>query len=126
MTVPESDLEPYTEQKEDFELGMDSEGFFRPDTDANGNPIRVRIPSQEVNKHFDNILKNNFSKERRLNIAKDFVSVLLGRLNYDPFTAQINCCCSDGVAVNPYINIARIALSAADALIAEAEKGETI
>ena len=73
--------------------------------------------------HFDNILKDGFSKERRLNIAKDFASVLLSRLNYDPFTAQINCCCSDGAAVNPYINIARIALSVADALIAESEKG---
>lgn len=87
-----SDLEPYTEPKED--------------------------------KHFDDIIKDSFSKERRLNIAKDFASVLLGRLNYDPFTAQINCCCSDGAAVNPYINIARIALSVADALITEALKGD--
>lgn len=82
--------------------------------------------SQETpncDKHFDNILKDSFSKERRLNIAKDFASVLLSRLNYDPFTAQINCCCSGGAAVNPYLNIARIALSVADALIAESEKG---
>jgi|GEM_PF-4640437 len=82
--------------------------------------------SQETSncdKHFDTILKDGFSKERRLNIAKNFASVLLSRLNYDPFTAQINCCCSDGAAVNPYINIARIALSVADALIAESEKG---
>lgn len=62
--------------------------------------------------------------ERRLNIAKDLAAVLLGRLNYDPFTAQINCCCSNGEVVNPYSNIAGIALSVADALIAEYEKGD--
>lgn len=71
-------------------------------------------------KQFDTIIKDGFSKERRLNIAKDFVAVLLSRLNYDPFTAH-HCCCSDGEAVNPYTNIARIALSVADALIYESQ-----
>lgn len=105
-TVPESDLEPYTEPTE------------------NPNPSNsTGLKTQDANKQFDTIIKDGFSKERRLNIAKDFASVLLSRLNYDPFTAQINCCCSNGAAVNPYINIARIALSVADALIAESEKG---
>lgn len=98
--VHEDYLEPYTEPKEDH-----------------------FVVNNEMVKDLDTILKDSFSKERRLNIAKDFASVLLSRLNYDPFTAQINCCCSDGAAVNPYINIARIALSVADALIAESEKG---
>lgn len=61
--------------------------------------------------------------DRRLNMAKDFASVLLGRLDYNPFMAHINCCCSDGEPVNPYRHIASIAVSVADALIAESEKG---
>lgn len=72
----------------------------------------------------DRLIKDDFRDMRRLNIAKDFAAVLLGRLNYDPFTAQINCCCSNGEVVNPYSNIAGIALSVADALIAEYEKGD--
>lgn len=60
--------------------------------------------------------------ERRLNIAKDFAAVLLGRLDYNPFMAHINCC-SDGKPVNPYRHIASIAVSVADALIAESEEG---
>lgn len=63
-------------------------------------------------------------EQRRYEMVKDFTSVLLGRLNYDPFTAIINCCCSDGVPVNPYSNIARIAVSVADALMEELEKGK--
>lgn len=103
MHANESDLEPYTEPKEDLIPSNSGE-----------------LKSQDVDKHFDNILKDSFSKERRLNIAKDFVAVLLSRLNYDPFTAH-HCCCSGGEAVNPYTNIARIALSVADALIYESQ-----
>ena len=120
MTVPESYLEPYTEpsNEESAVLRADSVKESRIADEES----HLRNLSQEIaicDKSFDNILKDSPSKERRLNIAKDFVSVLLGRLNYDPFVAQINCCCSNGEAVNPYINIARIALSAADALKAE-------
>jgi co-chaperonin GroES (HSP10) len=122
--LKESDLEPYTEPtNEDFvTLGVESAEYLRKSLEES----EYRNSSQNTancDKHFDNILKDGFSKERRLNIAKDFASVLLSRLNYDPFTAQINCCCSGGAAVNPYLNIARIALSVADALIAESEKG---
>lgn len=39
----ESDLEPYTEPE--GKLGMDARGWFRIDTDAIGNKIKVRIPS---------------------------------------------------------------------------------
>lgn len=63
-------------------------------------------------------------EQRRYEMAKDFTAVMLGRLNYDPFTAIINCCCSGGVPVNPYSHIARIAVSVADALMEELEKGK--
>lgn len=58
-------------------------------------------------------------EQRRHDMAKDFTSALLGRLNYDPFTANVCCCCSDGEPVNPYSHIARIAVSVADAVIEE-------
>ena len=61
-------------------------------------------------------------EQRRYEMAKDFTAVMLGRLNYDPFTANVCCCCSDGEPVNPYIHIARIAVSAADAVIEELKK----
>ena len=95
----ENELEPYIEPQEES----------KPVTDCND---------------VDRLIKDYFRDMRRLNIAKDFAAVLLGRLNYDPFTAQINCCCSNGEVVNPYSNIAGIALSVADALIAEYEKGD--
>lgn len=45
-TVHESDLEPYTEQKES--LCMDAKGFYRKETDTQGNKVKVRIPSGET------------------------------------------------------------------------------
>lgn len=61
-------------------------------------------------------------EQRRYDMAKDFTATLLGRLNYDPFTNNVCCCCSDGEPVNPYSNIARMAVSAADAVIEELKK----
>lgn len=61
-------------------------------------------------------------EQRRYEMAKDFTAVMLGRLNYDPFTANVCCCCSDGEPVNPYRHIAMIAVSAADAVIEELKK----
>lgn len=53
--IPESDLEPYTEPKENVNLSQDS---------AN------------CDKEFDDILKDSFSKERRLNIAVQMVKAI--------------------------------------------------
>lgn len=44
--LKESDLEPYTEPKEN--LCMDYEGFYRKETDEHGNKVKVRIPSGEA------------------------------------------------------------------------------
>lgn len=41
-------------------------------------------------------------EQMRHDMAKDFTATLSGRLNYDPFTANACCCCSDGEPVNPY------------------------
>lgn len=61
-------------------------------------------------------------EQRRYEMAKDFTAVMLGRLNYDPFEAILNCCCSGDVPVNPYRRIIRIAVSVADAVIEELRK----
>lgn len=62
-------------------------------------------PKEEADKQFDNILKDSFSKERRLNIATQMVS------------AYIHC---EGMT-DPSL-IATIAFQLADALIAELNK----
>ncbi len=62
-------------------------------------------------------------EQKRCDMAKDFTSTLFGRLNYDPFTANVCCCCSDGEPINPYSHIARMAVSAANAVIEELKKG---
>ncbi len=85
--------------------------------------LRPYTEPEEGSNHSEKLNSSDEQFERRLNMAKDFAAVLLGRLNYDPFTAHINCYSSDGEVVNPYRHIARIAVSVADALIAEAEKG---
>ncbi len=77
---------------------------------------------EDGSNHSEKLNISDKQLERRLNIAKDFAAVLLGRLDYNPFMAHINCC-SDGKPVNPYRHMASIAMSVADALIAEAEKG---
>lgn len=88
-------------------------------------PLRVSMMAYEDEngyKHLSSQLE--FEKEpdweqMRHDMAKDFTATLLGRLNYNPFTANVCCCCSDGEPVNPYSHIARIAASAADAVIEE-------
>lgn len=87
----ESDLEPYTEPKE--------------------NIAETRNLSQDRDKLFDNILKNSFSKERRLNIAAQMMQGLI--------------CAPPIPGVDPHPPaeyLAQTAFRLADALIAEAEK----
>lgn len=88
----ESDLEPYTGPEE--------------------NIAETRNFSQDCDKQFDNILKDSFAKERRLNIAAQMMQGLI---------------CAPlipGVDPNPSAEyLAQAAFRLADALIAEAEKG---
>lgn len=85
----ESDLEPYTGPEEDH-----------------------IVVNNEMVKDFDNILKDGFAKERRLNIAAQMMQGLI---------------CAPlipGVDPNPSAEyLAQAAFRLADALIAEAEKG---
>ena len=73
----------------------------------------------------DNLTQEHIWEQRRYEAAKEFMSVIMGRANYDPLTADF-CCCScveDKKPCNPYTYIAQISVDAADALIHEL-KGE--
>ena len=130
--IPESDLEPYTEPKES------PRQFYRVmGTDEHGRQVVIPIPPQlagpyDISKErtepeestctetctdacssqcksqdFDNILKDSFSKERRLNIAAMIMASMMQNTRWG----------------DKYSHIANMACAAADALIAEAEKG---
>lgn len=92
--------------------------------DSNGNEIK----HAQLNLYWDlepiQIESAIDWEQKRCDMAKDFTAALLGRLNYDPFTANINCCCSDGGPVNPYWYIVGIAVSVADILIAELKENK--
>lgn len=63
-------------------------------------------------------------EQRRYEAAKEFMSVIMGRANYDPLIAHYGCCgCGCGCSsdeeenYNPYLFIAQVSVDAADALI---------
>lgn len=70
--------------------------------------VNLSQETANCDKQFDNILKDSFSKERRLNIATQMVS------------AYIHC---EGMTDPSYI--ATVAFQLADALIAESEKEDS-
>lgn len=61
--------------------------------------------------------------QRRYELSKEFMSVIMGRLNYDPLSAYYNYCacgCSEDEENNynnPYLSVAQLSVDAADALI---------
>ena len=86
--------------------------YIEPYTEPEKNIAETRNLSQDRDKLFDNILKNSFSKERRLAIAVQMMQGLICA----PLVP--------GVDPNPPAEqLAQAAFRLADALIAEAEKG---
>ena len=71
----------------------------------------------------DNSKEEQLWEQRRYETAKDFMSVIMGRANYDPITAPIMSCSCSGEKINPYSYIAVLSVQAADALI-EVLKGK--
>lgn len=69
--------------------------------------VNLSQEPSNCDKHFDNILKDSFSKERRLNIAAMIMASMM----------------QDARWGDKYSHIANMACAAADALIAEADKG---
>lgn len=106
MWIPESDLEPYTEPAEEASPNVNIS-----DIDIDELVAKGCVPDPA--KQFDNILKDSFSKERRLTIAAQMMQGLI---------------CAPlipGVDPNPPAEyLAQTAFRLADALMAEAEKGD--
>lgn len=92
-----SDLEPYTEQREDLIP-----------------PNSRELESQEADKQFNTIIKNSFAKERRLNIAAQIVASMVGSDDWTTWRGGTN--------KEIWHNMAKSSLEIADALIDECEK----
>lgn len=106
MYLPESDLEPYTEPSNEESAALHAESV--KESRIASEESHLRNLSQETancDKHFDNILKDSFSKERRLNIA---ASIAAGWLACHGMTTP------ETIAID--------ALAVADALIIEVKK----
>lgn len=71
----------------------------------------------------DNSKEERLWEQRRYETAKEFMSVVMGRVNYDPINAPIMSCSCSEKKINPYSHIAALSLQATDALI-EVLKGE--
>ena len=96
--VKESDLKPYTEQREDLIP-----------------PNSGELESQEADKQFNTIIKDSFAKERRLNIAAQIVASMVGSDDWATWRGGTN--------KEIWHNMAKSSLEIADALIAEYKKG---
>ena len=96
-SIDESDLEPYTEPT------------FTDDCQSQSKSRNLSQETANCDKHFDNILKDSFSKERRLNIAAMIMAAMMQNAKWG----------------DKYSHIATISRAAADALIAEVEKGNS-
>lgn len=86
----ESDLEPYTE----------------PEASA----CTDDCPSQYKSQNFDNILKNSFSKERRLNVAAMAMQGILANSHQEMIDMKID-------------QVVKLAIEVTDALLVEVEEG---
>lgn len=93
MWIPESDLEPYTEPKEDH-----------------------IVEDHDMVKDFDTILKDSFRNDRRCNIAVQMIKALT---QSPEIVDRISSGCDDGLLDG----ILHDALYLTDKLIAECEKG---
>ena len=70
MWIPESDLEPYTGPKNEYSERIHAESVQESRIASEESHLRNLSQSMSnCDKHFDTILKDSFSKERRLNIA---------------------------------------------------------
>ena len=92
-----TDLEPYTEQREDLIP-----------------PNSGELESQEADKQFNTIIKDSFAKERRLNIAAQIVALMVGSDDWTTWRGGTN--------KEIWHNMAKSSLEIADALIDECEK----
>lgn len=105
--VDESDLGPYTKPE-----GNTSPNVSHSDIDIDELVAKGYLPDPA--KQFDTILKDSFSKERRLNIATTIAAALAVDYYHESYGES-----------NKWQRLAKLSMTIADALIAEAEKGSS-
>lgn len=111
--ITEDMLEPYTEQKEEKSEHLHAESV--ENLQIADEESHLRNLSQETancDKEFDTILKDGFRNERRLNIAAMAMQGLLANSHQELVDMKIK-------------QVAQLSLEMTDALIAEAEKGNS-
>lgn len=111
----ESDLEPYTEPEEDL-IPPNSGELESQEADNQSRNLSQSM--SKCDKSFDNILKDSFAKERRLNIAVQMIKAMMG---CPEIVDRISSAENDSLLDD----ILHDALHLTDKLIAECEKGGT-
>lgn len=84
--------------------------------------IEIKQNKEDMEK-VDNSKEERLWEQRRYETAKEFMSVVMSRANYDPINAPIMSCSCSEEKINPYSHIATLSVQAADALI-EVLKGK--
>lgn len=120
MWISESDLEPYTEPDTSHETPVcenHSGNTSQKEVNVNSNCNLLK----DCDKQLDNILKDSFSKERKLNIAAMAMRGILSnpqllKITIETYQEEIG-------SPDIFVAVAKAAKAQADALIAESEKG---
>lgn len=111
MHANESDLEPYTDPEEDL---IPSNSGELNTQEADNQSRNLSQETANCDKQFDNILKDGFSKERRLNIA----TTIIGYIIQNGFYSLAEKYREENIN-----NIVKLSMQITDTLIAEAEEG---
>lgn len=115
-----SDLEPYTEPKKEEPERLQAKSVETLRIASKESHLRnLSQETANCDEEFDNILKDSFSKERRLNIAVQITQSILH--NSDEMLRAETC---SNAKQTPNA-IAEYAFAITDALIAESEKGDS-
>lgn len=120
FVITSSYLDPYTREYK-YRLGGFKGHFCESDLEAytelkeNQNPSNsTELKPQDVDKQFDNILKDSFAKERRLNIATTIIEHIIKSEYYS---------LSEKYREDNIKEMVKVSLQITDAIMAECEKG---
>lgn len=120
FVITSSYLDPYTREYK-YRLGGFKGHFCESDLEAytelkeNQNPSNsTELKPQDVDKQFDNILKDSFAKERRLNIATTIIEHIIKSEYYS---------LSEKYREDNIKEMVKVSVQITDAIMAECEKG---
>lgn len=117
FVITSSYLDPYTREYK-YRLGGFKGHFCESDLEAYSEPGKEPLNlSQETancDKHFDNILKDSFAKERRLNIATTIIEHIIKSGYYS---------LSEKYREDNIKEMVKVSLQITDTIMAECEKG---